>query len=129
MSSPALFDTVPKHDYMSLFPHGNIDYRRLTELLDFRKSDVARASKISLQSVRYDQPRMPRELEDRMREWAIALNMVAEFFKDEQKTLLWFKTPNPLLGDISPRDMIKIGRFKKLHRFIQDALSENRPAR
>jgi hypothetical protein len=38
---------------------------------------------------------------------------------------LWFKTPNPLLGDIAPRDMIRIGRFKKLRQFILQALSEN----
>lgn len=127
MNSPALFNTVPTHDYLSLFPEGTTDYQRVTRLLDFKKSDVARASKISIQSVRYDHPRMPRELEDRITEWAIALNMVAEFFKDEQKTILWFRTPNPLLGDIAPRDMIRIGRFKKLHRFISNALSENRP--
>jgi hypothetical protein len=29
------------------------------------------------------------------------------------------------LGNITPRDMIRIGRFKKLHRFILNALSEN----
>ena len=127
MSSSALFGTVPQHDYMSLFPHGNTDYQRLAKLLDLKKSDVARASKISIQSVRYDPPRMPKELEDRMREWAVAVSMVAEFFKDEQKTILWFKTPNPLLGDVTPRDMIRIGRFKKLHRFIYNVLSENPP--
>ena len=129
MSSPALFETVPQHDYLSLFHEGSTDYQKVTKLLDFKKKDVARASKISVQSVRYDPPRMPKELEERMREWAIALSLVAEFFKDEQKTVLWFKTPNPLLGDITPRDMIRIGRFKKLHRFILNALEENRPDR
>ena len=63
--------------------------------------------------------------QDRIQEWAVALNLVAQFFRDEQKTVLWFKTPNPLLGDIAPRDMIRIGRFKKLRQFILQALSEN----
>jgi uncharacterized protein (DUF2384 family) len=125
MSGVALFETVPKEDYLTLFPSGGPDYQRVVELLEFRKKDVARASDVALHSVRYDPPKMPRELEDRMQEWAIALNLVAQFFRDEQKTVLWFKTPNPLLGDIAPRDMIKIGRFKKLRQFILQALSEN----
>jgi uncharacterized protein (DUF2384 family) len=126
MSGIGLFGTVPKEDYLSLFPSGDPDYEKVVSLLDFRKKDVARASNVSLQSVRYDPPKMPKELQDRIQEWAIALNLVAQFFRDEQKTVLWFKTPNPLLGDIAPRDMIIIGRFKKLRQFILQALSENK---
>lgn len=125
MSGPALFETVPKEDYLSVFPSGGTDYEKVVDLLDFRKKDVARASNVALHSVRYDPPKMPKELQDRIQEWAVALNLVAQFFRDEQKTVLWFKTPNPLLGDIAPRDMIKIGRFKKLRHFILQALSEN----
>lgn len=125
MSGPALFETVPKEDYLSVFPSGGTDYEKVVDLLDFRKKDVARASNVALHSVRYDPPKMPKELQDRIQEWAVALNLVAQFFRDEQKTVLWFKTPNPLLGDIAPRDMIKIGRFKKLRQFILQALSEN----
>jgi hypothetical protein len=121
----ALFDTVPKQDYLSLFPAGGTDYQKVVRLLDFKKNDVARASNISVQSVRFDPPKMPRQLEDRLNEWAIALSLVAQFFRDEQKTVLWFKTPNVLLGDMTPRDMIRVGRFRKLLRFIQNALSEN----
>lgn len=125
MSGLALFETVPKEDYLSLFSSGGTDYERVVDLLDFRKKDVARASNVALHSVRYDPPKMPKELQDRIQEWAVALNLVAQFFRDEQKTVLWFKTSNPLLGDIAPRDMIKIGRFKKLRQFILQALSEN----
>jgi uncharacterized protein (DUF2384 family) len=125
MSGLGLFETVPKEDYLSLFPSGGTDYEKVVDLLDFRKKDVSRASNVALHSVRYDLPKMPKELQDRIQEWAVALNLVAQFFRDEQKTVLWFKTPNPLLGDVAPRDMIKIGRFKKLRRFILQALSEN----
>jgi hypothetical protein len=125
MSGVALFETIPKEDYLSLFPSGDTNYQKVVDLLDFKKKDVARASNVALHSVRYDPPKMPRELQDRIQEWAVALNLVAQFFKDEQKTVLWFKTPNPLLGDIPPRDMIRIGRFKKLRQFILQALSEN----
>jgi uncharacterized protein (DUF2384 family) len=125
MGGGALFGTIANEDYLSLFPSGGTDYEKVVHFLDFKKKDVARASNVALHSVRYDPPKMPKELQDRIQEWAVALNLVAQFFRDEQKTVLWFKTPNPLLGDITPRDMIKIGRFKKLRRFILQALSEN----
>jgi hypothetical protein len=124
-TTAGLFDTIPKQDYLGLFPKEGTDFQKVVRLLDFRKNDVARASNISVHSVRYDPPKMPKELQDRLFEWAIALSLVAQFFKDERKTVLWFKTPNPLLGDMTPRDMIRVGRFRKLHRFIQNALSEN----
>jgi len=124
LSGATLFSTVPKEDRLSLFVGGHPDYKRVVRLLDFSKSDVARASSIPSISIRYDQ-RIPKELAERLQEWAIALNMVAQYFQDEQKTILWFKTPNPLLGNITPRDMIRVGRFRKLQRFIQNALDEN----
>lgn len=126
MNGTALFHTVPREDPLRLFLGGSTDYQRVVSLLDFKKKDVARASQISIQSVRYDH-KMPKELEERVREWAVALSLVAQYFQEEHKTVLWFKTTNPLLGNISPRDMIRIGRFKKLYRYILNALGENEP--
>lgn len=123
-----IFNTVPKKDYLSLFSGGRTDYQKVVRLLDFNKRDIAKASHVPLNSVRYDQ-KIPRELEQRLNEWAIVLAAVAQHFKDAQKTVLWFKIPNPLLGNVAPREMLRVGRFKKLHRFILNALSENeRPA-
>jgi hypothetical protein len=68
---------------------------------------------------------MPVALEEHAHEWALALNHVASFFNDTEKTLLWFRTPNPLLGGCSPRDMIVCGRAHKLIEFIRQALAEN----
>ena len=124
MPETSLFNTVPKNDYLSLFQHGRTDYEKVEKLLDFSKNDVAKASNVPKQSVRYDK-RIPKELEDRMREWAIAIAHVASYFKDPEKTGLWFQVPNPQLGNVTPRDMIRFGRFKKLHRFILNALSQN----
>lgn len=58
-------------------------------------------------------------------ECAKGLSLVAEFFKDEEKTALWLCMPNPFLGGMSPREMIHAGRFKKLLNFIQITLDEN----
>jgi hypothetical protein len=126
VSGAALFGTVPKDDPLVLFPDGATDYQKVVRLLDFKKRDVAKASQISIQSVRYDH-KIPRELVERVRDWAVALSLVAQYFKNEHKTVLWFKTPNPLLGNITPREMIRVGRFKKLYLFIQNALGENEP--
>jgi hypothetical protein len=50
------------------------------------------------------------------------------FFNNESKATDWMYTRNPLLGDVVPVDMIKIGRFDKLMKFIYTQLEENRNA-
>lgn len=48
------------------------------------------------------------------------------FFKgDEEKAMLWFKTPNPLLGNITPAKMVTFGDYDKLKIFIETSLDEN----
>jgi len=124
MNPESLFATVPKDDTLSLFHGGKPDYEKVVMVLEFKKKDVAKASNVSVDSVRYDN-KMPKELEDRMTEWATAIALVGQYFKDLDKTVLWFKVLNPLLGNIAPREMIRVGRFQKLFRFIQNALNEN----
>ncbi len=124
MNPESLFATVPKDDALSLFQGGKPDFEKVVYVLEFKKKDVAKASNVSVDSVRYDD-KMPKELHDRMTEWATAIALVGQYFKDLNKTVLWFKVPNPLLGNIAPRDMIRVGRFHKLFRFIQNALNEN----
>jgi hypothetical protein len=72
---------------------------------------------------------MPLAVRERMEEIASVMNMVAQTFQgDEDKTVAWFKARNPLLGDISPRDMIRLGRYERLRRFIINALIARRGA-
>lgn len=121
-----IFANVPKQDYLSFFKAEKPIYNRIIDFLDFKKEDISKATEVPLSSVRYDE-KIPKELHDRIKEWAILLNLVAEHFKgDPTKTALWFTTPNPLLGNISPRDMIRFGRYKKLFKFIFNALAENK---
>jgi len=124
MSTIKLFDSVPK-DCMHFYHDGHLDYEKVVRTLNLKKTDISAATNIKVPSIRYDS-KMPKELELRLLEWATAINLVAEFFNDSNKTMIWFKTPNPQLGDMSPRDMIRIGRFKKLLSFIQSALNENK---
>ena len=119
---PNMAFKMPK-DRLNLFQGHDVRGEEVVRRLKYKKRDVSQASGVSLNSIRYD-AKMPQELEDRLIEWAITINLVAEFFKDENKTMLWFRTPNPLLGEQTPRDMIRIGRSKKLIKFIRNALSE-----
>lgn len=47
------------------------------------------------------------------------------FFNDVPKTLLWFETENPMLGNIRPMDMILKRRTDKLYTFIKNAKEGN----
>lgn len=121
-----LFSTVPSQDFLSLYQDNSPKYQGVVRFLEFKKEDVSKASGVPLSSIRYDE-KMPAELQERIREWAPLLNLVAEHFQgDTEKTALWFTTINPLLGNISPRDMIRFGKYKKLLKFVMNAISENK---
>lgn len=120
-----IFSNIPNKDYLSLLNKGEARPSKVIEFVEFKKDDIAKATGVPSNSIRYDE-RMPQILRDRLREWANLLNLVAQFFEgDAVKTALWFKTSNPILGNISPRDMIRFGRYQKLLKFILNALIEN----
>ena len=117
-----LFDTVAKSDFININ-----DLKACIDFLDFTKADVANATGQAKNSIRYDD-RIPAELEKRIIEIINIINMVAEFFEGSpEKTRLWFITENPMLGNISPRDMIRFGRYEKLRKFILNAKNDTRP--
>jgi len=124
MHASTLFQSISPTDHLGLFHGDRVAGDKVASSLGYKKREVSRAARVPLPSVRYD-AKMPAELAERLREWAVALNLVASFFKDKHKTLLWFHTPNPLLGGLQPREMILMGRAKLLLSFIQTALDEN----
>lgn len=97
----------------------------MVRFLGLKKADVAKVSGVSQASVRFDH-KIPKDVLDRLTEIANVCELVAQHFAgDAAKTALWFRTPNPLLGGVSPRDMIRFGRYGKLLRFVTEALAEN----
>ncbi len=121
-----VFHTIPGKDYLALYPGSKVRWQDVVGLLEFQKNDVSKAAEVPLASVRYDD-RIPSELAERIREWAVLLNLVAEYFEgDRKKTVLWFSVRNPMLGNVAPRDMVRLGRYKRLMQFIVSALAENR---
>lgn len=50
-----------------------------------------------------------------------------EFFNgDIEKFVLWFKLPNPHLGNVSPVTMIMTDKEKRLREFIKNSLGKNK---
>jgi hypothetical protein len=85
------------------------------------KSDLSKLAGVAISSVRFD-ANIPVPVADRLREIANIANLVAEFFGgDAKKVGLWFELTNPMLGNISPRNMIRAGRYKRLLSFVLDA--------
>src|SRR5581483_874817 len=119
----SIFDTVPRHDRLNFWHQGQVDGRRVIEFLDITTQDLSRIARGAKSSVRFDE-RMPPPVKERLGLIANICNLVFEFFGDEAKTALWFKTPNPMLGGVSPRDMIRFGRYNKLLRFVTTALEQ-----
>jgi len=69
-----------------------------------------------------------KELETRLNEIANICELMAGYFEgDVKKTALWFNVKNPALGGVTPTDMIRFGRYKKLEKFIRNALAGINP--
>ncbi len=121
----SLFSTVASHDYLGFWANNTLNAREVANFLGLDKRDVAKLADVAPASVRFDQ-KIPREVLERMLEIANICGLVAQHFAgDVAKTALWFRTKNPLLGDISPRDMIRYGRYARLQKFVLDALDQN----
>ena len=123
-SSTGLFSTVPAHDYLQFWQAGRFQPQRVARFLNLSKEDLAHLAGIAMSSVRFDR-KAPRQLIDRLLDVAATCALVAQFFDGNAiKTGLWFKTANPLMRDVSPRDMIRSGRHDELRRAVLEALGQ-----
>ncbi|MFM8901044.1 MAG: hypothetical protein ACKOF9_14010 [Burkholderiales bacterium] len=117
------FDTVP-NDVLKFGYGANFQPKQVSALLGLKKEDVSRLASVAVSSVRYDDA-IPEQVRERLEEIAITANWVAQAFDgDPEKTAAWFRARNPLLGDVSPRDMIRLGRFERLRKFIIHTMKE-----
>ncbi|MHB8474574.1 MAG: hypothetical protein ACYDC8_17360 [Gammaproteobacteria bacterium] len=123
-TTSTLFNTIPD-DMLGFWANQTLQPREVVEFLDFQKADVAKVANVPVKSVRYDE-RIPKVVVEHLEQIAIICGLVAEFFAaDAHKTALWFRTKNPMLGNLSPRDMIRYGRMEKLRQIVQDARAAN----
>lgn len=53
-----------------------------------------------------------------------AIASVERILGDEGKAVLWWVTPNPMFGNVTPAYMVMIGQKEKVYAYIRDAMSE-----
>lgn len=120
MADPQLFNTVPNRDFLGFAG----DYQKIADFLSLDENDLSKMAQVRRQKVRLDDA-IPPEVAQRLREIEVIANLVAEFFEgDIYRTAAWFHARNPTLGNIKPRDMVRLGRFDRLQQFILDAREE-----
>jgi hypothetical protein len=122
-----IFSNVPEGDLFGIKTKKTFDYQEAAKFLGMNKKAIARASGVSESSVRYDE-RMPTDLKNFFLELISVVTIVSnQFIQDKDKTRLWFSMPNPLLGGVSPIQMILLGKHKKLIKFIQRSINGEMP--
>jgi len=120
-----IFKTIANQDFIGLTQEDGA--KKVVDFLDFTKNDISKATGQPKSSIRYDK-RIPKELKKRLIEIGKVINLVIEQFDgDTKKAELWFNTGNPILGNMSPIDMIRFGRYEKLQKFISNVRSGNLP--
>lgn len=125
MASQALFENIHRTDPLEFWSNHGLNYRRVTDFLDLNTEELSKIGGVSKRSVRLDS-RIPHDLKERLEQIANICALVAGYFAgDVDKTALWFRTHNPMLGDISPRDMIRYGRYRRLLKFVTEAQEAN----
>ena len=118
-----LFNSVP-NDYSHFGCGEDFNAKSVATFLDLNKNEVSKITHVSSKSVRWDE-KIPHAVKERMEEIAIIINSVTKIFDgDVSKTILWFKTPNPMLGCISPRDLIRLGKYEKVRKFIISSMEQ-----
>lgn len=120
--APHLLDTVNQQDPFG-FWEGGFDPKKVVETMGYSRKDVADISHIKPSTVRYD-ARMPKQILEHMGSIANICSLVAELFdNDLDKTILWLNTQNPILGNASPKLMLRMGKYKKLLNIVIEAKS------
>ena len=123
MSSSDLFKTVSRSDSLHFWQGNLLNYQRVRDFTGIDARDLSRLTGLAKSSVRYDD-KAPKEVREHLENIANICNLVFQFFQDDVKTKLWLQTPNPMLGNVSPRDMLRFGRYAKLLRFVTQAMEE-----
>lgn len=123
---PSIAAHIAQRDLLGLYSDGRPDYKRIAELVQLSKVDLSKLTGVAKSSVRFDES-IPVPVAERLRELANIANLVAEYFDGKvEKVGLWFELPNPMLGNVSPRNMIRGGRYTRLLNFVLDAREAER---
>ena len=112
-----------------LFYHGRrVDLKKMALFLSLSPQQMASVigSRKSVSS--FDALRLAPSAQKRVNEIANLCEVVAHNFGgDVEKTALWFEMKNPMLGDLSPRDMLLFQRHELLQNLVFDAMTGQLP--
>ena len=125
MSHAHILDTVHKNDPIGFWVDGELKPKKVAAFVDISTKEWAKITNLKPASVRFDH-RIPAVIKEHLAHVANICSLVAELFdNDIAKTKLWLDTPNPALGDISPKGLIRFGKYQKLLSFVLLAKSES----
>jgi len=109
--------SAPGRDWLGFGVDAEFQPSRVAEWLALGTEDLARLADVP----HGDAAAVP--VRKHLIEVAAMCNLVAEIFDgDIEKAKAWFKAVNPLLGDVAPRDMVRLGRVERLRIFIGSSL-------
>ena len=126
-TQPHIFNTVPRHDVFGFYNKGRIKYKEVADTLDFSRKEISKAARIAISSVRYEENKIPDKMKDFLGHMAWLLHVTHEHLKDKNKVIQWINSPNPICGGFSPKDMIRMGQYKKLVRIVSSYIEGNTP--
>ena len=124
---PHIFNTAPKHDVFGFYDKGKIKYKEIADILDFNRKEISKAARVAVSSVRYAENKIPDKMKDFFSAMAWLFYVTHAHLKDKDKALLWFKSPNPICGGFSPKDMICMGQYKKLIKIVSSYVEGDIP--
>ena len=108
--------SIPNH--FGLFDiEGEVNCEKTINSIQLSKDELAQSFQLSSNQLRFD--RASKETKKVIAELAESIERVAEIFSgNKAKTKRWFNVPNPHFGNASPKDIIIIGRFERVKKFI-----------
>lgn len=125
---PHIFNTVSKKDAFGFYNNkGKIQYKVVADTLDFNRKEISKAARVAISSVRYEESKIPDKMTEFLTAMTWLLNTTHEHLKDKGKVMLWLKTPNPICGGFSPKDMICLGQYKKLIKIVSSYVKGDTP--
>ena len=127
-TQPHIFNTVPRRDVFGFYDKGNkLKYKEVADTLDFNRKEIAKATRVAVNSVRYEENKIPDKIKDFLIHMAWLLHVTHKYLKDKQKVIQWIESPNPICGGFSPKDMIRMGQYKKLVRIVSSYVEGDTP--
>ena len=124
---PHIFNTVPKNNVFGFYNKGKLQYKEIANTLDFNRKEISKAARVAVSSVRYEESKIPEKMKDFLTAMVWLLHVTHEHLKNEDKVIQWIKSPNPICGGFSPKDMICMGQYKKLIKIVSSYVEGNTP--